>query len=184
MNVITEIINFFSDLTFEKIIQFLVAPPFFDNGWLMIIRSLFIGFSLLFLVFIIFVLLKTTWLKRLIIWDWKEFLTYRPFVLDKIGGKWRKINLRLENDLESEWKLAVIEADEMLDKILVRMGFKEGELEEKLGKLTLLSNIDDIKKAHKIRNNIVHDPNYKLTLAEAREVISIYEKALEELNAL
>ena len=88
--------------------------------------------------------------------------------------------------MESEHKLAVIEADSMLDNILKRMGFGGESLGERLEKLTVASlpNIEDAKEAHKIRSNIIHDPAYKLSLDEAKRIIEIYEKALTDLQAL
>ncbi|PIR71619.1 MAG: hypothetical protein COU43_01525, partial [Candidatus Nealsonbacteria bacterium CG10_big_fil_rev_8_21_14_0_10_37_25] len=93
---------------------------------------------------------------------------------------------RLETEMESEWKLAVIEADKIMDDILNRMGFGGKSLGERLGKLTAVSlpNIEEVKEAHKIRNNIIHDPTYRLSLEEAKRVIAIYEKALTDLQAL
>jgi uncharacterized protein YutE (UPF0331/DUF86 family) len=168
----------------NQIISFILNPTF--SGWLLFFKTLFIFFSLLFLGFIIFALFKTTWLKRLIIWDLQEFLTYRPFGVSKVERKWQKIKKRLETETESEAKLAIIEADSMLDGILDRMGFGGRTLGERLDKLTAVSlpNIEEVKQAHKIRNNIVHDPTYKLDLEEAKKVISAYEKALTDLQAL
>jgi len=171
-------------MTIEQMISFVLNPTF--SGWLLFFKILFIFFSLLFLGFIIFALLKTTWLKRLIIWDLQEFLTYRPFGVTKIVGKWQRIKKRLETGMESEAKLAIIEADSMLDGILDRMGFGGRTLGERLERLTAVSlpNIEEVKQAHKIRNSIVHDPTYKLDLEEAKKVISAYEKALTDLQAL
>lgn len=176
--------NFFSGLTWEKIIQFILTPQF--TGWLLILKIIFIVFSLILLGFIIFALAKTTWLKRLILQDWQEFLTYRPFGLGKIEKEWQKIKARLEAETESEWKLAIIEADKIMDDILNRMGFGGVSLGKRLTKLTTASlpNIEEVKEAHKIRNNIVHDPTYRLSLEEGKRVIGIYEKALTDLQAL
>ena len=168
----------------EKIISFVFNPDF--SGWLLALKIMFIIFSLVFSGFIIFVLIKTTWLKRMIIWDLQEFLTYRPFGVTKLAGKWKKIKKRLKSGRESEAKLAVIEADSMLDGILDRMGFGGRTLAERLDKLTAvsLSNIEEVRQAHQIRNNIVHDPAYRLELEEAEKVILAYEKALTDLQAL
>ena len=168
----------------EQIISFIFNPTF--SGWLLVLKIIFVILSLLLFGFIIFALIKTTWLKRMIIWDLQEFLTYRPFGVSKIAGKWQKIKKRLEAGIESEAKLAIIEADSMLDGILDRMGFGGRTLGERLDRLTDVSlpNIEEAKKSHKIRNNIVHDPTYKLDLEEAKKVISAYEKALTDLQAL
>jgi hypothetical protein len=168
----------------NQIISFILNPTF--SGWLLFLKILFIFFSSLLLGFIIFALIKTTWLKRLIIWDLEEFLTYRHFGVSKVARKWERIKKRLEGGIESEAKLAIIEADSMLDGILERMGFGGKTLGERLDKLTTASlpNIEELREAHKIRNNIVHDPTYKLDLEEAKKVILAYEKALTDLQAL
>ncbi len=168
----------------QSLFQFIISPQF--TGWLLVLKIVFIIFSLILLGFIIFALIKTTWLKWLIIWDLQEILTYRPFGLRKIEKEWQKIKGKLESEIESDWKLAIIEADKIMDNILSRMDFGGGSLGERLEGLTSASlpNIEEVKEAHKIRNNIIHDPTYQLSLEEARRVVAIYEKALTDLQAL
>ncbi|MDI6603011.1 MAG: hypothetical protein QME57_02745 [Patescibacteria group bacterium] len=185
MSIIKTIQDALSDsLSFSELISFIISPKF--TGWLLVLKIVFIFFSLIFLGFIIIASIKTTFLKELIIWNLKEFLTYRPFGLRKVEKEWQKIKRRLETEIESEWKLAVIEADKIMDNILNQKGFKKVSLDEKLDSLTpdSLSNIEEVKKAHKIRNNIIHDPNYRLSLEETKKVIAIYEKALIDLQVL
>jgi len=88
--------------------------------------------------------------------------------------------------LESEAKLALIEADALLDETLKRLGYPGESLGERLEKLTvdILPNLEEIQKIHKIRNNIIHDPTYKLNLEEAKKALVIYEKALINLDVL
>ena len=168
----------------NELISFILNPTF--SGWLLVLKIIFIILGLIFFGYIIFALVKTSWLKRMIIWDLQEFLTYRPFGVRRIVKEWRKIKAKLETGLESEYKLAVIKADAMLDNILMRMGFGGVTLGERLTKLTVVSlpNIEEVRQAHRIRNNIIHDPDYRLSLDEARRVVAIYEKALTDLQAL
>ena len=165
-----------------EIISLLISPTF--SGWLLFLKILFIVAALILLGFIIFALAKTSWLKKLLIWDLVEFFSFRPYGVRKVVKAWAKITARLETGLESEYKLAVIEADSMLNDILKRMGFGGETLGERLEKLTTvtLSNLEQIWETHKIRNNIVHDPDYRLTLDEARRVLGIYEQALRDLQ--
>lgn len=167
----------------ENISNFILSPAF--SGWLLILKILFIIVALILLGFIIFALAKTSWLKRLWIWDLVEFFSFRPYGVRKVVKAWAKITGRLETGLESEYKLAVIEADSILNDILKRMGFGGETLGERLEKLTAatLPNLKQVWEAHKIRNNIVHDPDYRLTLDEARRVLEIYEQALRDLQA-
>ena len=172
------------NLTWQKIISFILNPTF--PGWVIVLKTIFILTSLVFVGLIIFALIKTTWLKRMIIWDAQEFLTYRPFGVSKVVRKWQKTKKRLETGIESEAKLAIIEADKVLDDTLNRMGFGGLTLGERLERLKVASlpNIEEVKKAHKIRNSIIHDPTYRLDLEEAKKTIAAYEKALTDLQAL
>jgi hypothetical protein len=46
----------------------------------------------------------------------------------------------------------------------------------------ILPNLPQVFEAHKIRNNVVFDPDYKLTFEEAEKAIKIYEKSLQDLE--
>ncbi len=170
------------NLNIESLVQFIVSPHF--EGWLLVFKIGFILFSLFLLAAIIYFLSHCNWLKFFIMLDTFEFFTYKPFGLRKIEKDWSKIITRLDSDLESEYKLAVIEVDGLLDDILKRMGYGGESLGERLGKLTsaTLSNIEEIKKAHATRNNIIHDPDYRLSLDETREILAIYEQAFKNLE--
>jgi hypothetical protein len=170
-------------MNLENIFNFIISPDF--SGWLLVLKILFIIISLIFLGFIVFVLTKTSWLKRMWVWDLIEFFSFRPYGVRRMAKTWTKITSRLETGLESEYKLSVIEADSALDYILKRMEFGGETLGERLEKLTAatLPNLKQVWEAHKIRNNIVHDPDYRLTLDEARRVLGIYEQALRDLQA-
>ena len=172
------------DISIEQIILFIFNPAF--SGWLLLLKILFIFISLCLLGFIVFALSKTSWLKRMIIWDLQEILTYRPFGVSKVDKDWKIIKAGLETEKESEWKLAVIKADSALDNTLNRMNYGGQTLGERLDRLTVASlpNIEELRRAHKIRNNIIHDPDYRLSLEEAKKAISAYEKALTDLQAL
>lgn len=168
----------------NEITQFLLYPEF--SSWLLVIKIIFLGFSLIFLIFIIWALFKTEWLKRLILWDLKEFLTYKPYLFKKYKKEWKKIKKRLEFVSEPEAKLAIIEADSLLDKVLKEKGYAGESLGERLDRLTsdILSNLEAVREAHKIHSNIIHDPSYRLSFNEAKRVISIYEEALSDLQAI
>jgi len=135
---------------------------------------------------IIFNLSRSHYLQWLFIHDLAQFITMRPFGAKKITKQWNKILRRLETGLESEYKLAVIEADDMIDVSLKRMGYDGQTVEEKLGKLTsaALPNIQQIYEIHHLRNNIVHDPDYRLILGDARRALDVYAQAFTHLQIL
>ena len=169
--------NLFSD--------FLTTLATFNfEGWLGVLRTVFIGLSIFLFVSIVIFAFRSNWLKYLVLEDSAEFLSFKPYGAKRIVNVWNKIMKRLETGIESEYKLAILEADTILDNTLKRMGFGGETLGERLGNLTLatLHNLEDVERVHKIRNDIVHDPNYKISLDEAKEILAIYEKALRDLD--
>lgn len=164
----------------ENLIYLKFIPP----GILLFLKIILIVISLFFLVIIFHSLRKSSWLKNRFLQDMVEILTYRPYGVKKMAKIWSKIKGRLEAGSESEYKLAVIEADSILNDVLERMGFKGEILGDRLKQVTtdILPNIEETREAHKVRNNIVYDPDYKLTLDQAQKVLKTYEQALRDLQ--
>ena len=167
----------------ENIIPFILNPEF--EGILLYIKTIFIIISLLFVGGIISLLIANTWLKRFIWEDLIETFTARPYGVKKTFKQWAKIQKRLETGKDDEYKLALIEADSLLDDILTRMGYAGDSMGDRLKQIdsTILPNIDQVWEAHKIRNNIVHDPDYKVTSELVKRAMEIYKKAFQDLEA-
>ncbi len=114
------------------------------------------------------------------------FFKSREYDLDKSGIKkrWQEIEAMLDRHGEMNYKLAVMEGDIMLDDILKKMGYHGETLGERLNSLTIatLPNIERIKEAHQTRNNIIHDPDYRLSLDETRKVLDVFEQAFRDLE--
>lgn len=116
----------------------------------------------------------------------KEFIDFKSYGAKKYEKTWAKITRRLERHSESEYKLAIIEADGFLNEILEKMGYQGATLGERLNRVPdgVLPNMQDVREAYETRSNIVHDPNYKITPEESKKTIAIYEKALQDLEVL
>ncbi|HVZ11090.1 MAG TPA: hypothetical protein VG941_01570 [Candidatus Paceibacterota bacterium] len=99
--------------------------------------------------------------------------------------RWQEILAHLDSNNESEWKVAIIEADKLVDDVLKNSfaGETMGERLMNIDKTQLLS-IDGLWEAHKIRNRLAHEVNYFLRHAEAVKAIRYFEAALHELGSL
>ena len=142
--------------------------------------------TVLLLGFIIFALFRTSWLWEAYIGDFAEFFTFRPFGIRRMTRTWNAVRARMETQNEDEYKLAVTEADGMLSTIVTKMNISGDSTEEKLNTLTtaIISNLEDVKAAHATRNNIVHNPDYRLSMDEANKVLNVYEKAFQSLDLI
>ncbi|TSC74889.1 MAG: hypothetical protein G01um101430_706 [Parcubacteria group bacterium Gr01-1014_30] len=174
-----------STMWHESVVSFILEPP--NLLWLTWLKVVFMVFSA-FLVFVVFFFgfFRSEWLQLKFLFDAFSFFGYKPAAARKTQRQWAKIVSRLEKGLESEYKLAVIEADSFLDDILVKMNLKGESMVERLESAPreLISNVKDIESAHKIRNNIVHDPDYRLELEETKKAVDIYARALADLEIL
>ena len=166
----------------NTIISYIISPELQARIWP--VKIAFIGVSLFFLGAIVVLLLRTNWLKFRFLETLVEFFLYRPYGYKKLARKWAKVLSRLERGSESEFKLAVIEANDMLEGKLKDLGYEGKNLEERLGKLSpvILPNLEEVKKAIEVRNNIIRNPDYRLSLDEARKTLAIYEQALRDLG--
>ncbi len=155
------------------------------------LQESFLWVKILFLVVIAFFVwivavafTKTPYMRLSAVGDAVEMLTYRPYGFPKVRRRWQRIMHRLDTGNESEYKLAIIEADALLDEMLKRMRLAGETVDDRLQKITplMIANVEELKTAHQIRNSIVYDPDYRLGLSEARRVLLIYQKTFEDLD--
>lgn len=166
----------------NKIISFLIEPQF--TGALYYIRAVFISISAILFFAILILFSKSSWFKHRYAENTKEFVSYSPLKGGKISKNWGQIIERLKGGTDGDYKMAIIEADNMLLESLEKMEIKGDSFSEKLSQINAekLKNIEDVKIAHKIRNNIVYDPDYKITEEEAKRAIDIYRVSFQNLD--
>lgn len=149
-----------------------------QEPWVSSLKFSFIVISLFIFFYIVYLLNKNTWLKRLILEDLAEFFTWKAFGIKTEEKNWRKIKDRLLTGQEHEYKMAVIEADNILSDILHKMEYGSGSDIGTLNSLPTLvfPNVEEVKWAHSLNESIAHDPDFRLSIEDARKAIDAYEK--------
>lgn len=102
----------------------------------------------------------------------------------KKNERWEKIVKDVNSPNGADWKLAIIEADKMLDDLLTAIGYQGESLGDKLlavEKGDMLS-LDDAWEAHKMRNRIAHESGFELPHREAKKIIGQFEKVFQEYD--
>ena len=93
--------------------------------------------------------------------------------------RWREVLNYIISTNPGDWKLAVIEADSMLESLLDQLGAKGETLGDKL-KSTDPEKFRDLPAAwevHTIRNKIAHEgSSFELSSHEAKRIIALYEQ--------
>lgn len=137
---------------------------------------------------IVFILLLGLTILIKIIFLYKKLkLKQRTDWLDQkaIKKEWQKIENLLDSNNEANYKLAILEADKLLDEVLKQMGFGGSTLAERLKVASAkFTKLRQVWSAHKIRNLLVHQTNYHLSFSEAKRSIKNFKKALRELGIL
>ncbi len=98
--------------------------------------------------------------------------------------EWQIVENYMQDDMEAMWKLGIIEADNLLYKVLNEKGYHGDTLGDML-KSAHFNSISQAWDAHKVRNRIAHEgSSYTLTDREARRIFALYEEVLRELKAI
>jgi hypothetical protein len=164
-------------LGIKDFIYFISSPLLQDM--LFPIKLIFIFFTVFFLVFVIYFMLNSSWLQYKFLEDATEFFSWKAYGQREMSKQWEKIKKRTESGAESDFKLAIIDADDFLAEILDNRGYEGKDFEETLKKAGRLITpvLNDILKAHETRNSIVYNPDFKLPVDQAKKILDIYESA-------
>ena len=105
-------------------------------------------------------------------------------VVNPYKAEWQLVANYMKDEMEAMWRLGIIEADNLLYKVLNEKGYRGETLGDML-KSAHFNSISQAWDAHKVRNRIAHEgSSYTLTDREARRVFAIYEEVLTELKAI
>ncbi|HUC02114.1 MAG TPA: hypothetical protein VMA75_04425 [Candidatus Paceibacterota bacterium] len=99
---------------------------------------------------------------------------------------WHKIQEHFYRGSDSDLKIAILEADKLLNEALREAGIMGIQLGDRLKKATAaqVPNLNELWQAHKLRNQIAHEPNFKLKRDLAERALGIYEETLRNLGVL
>ncbi|MBI2591096.1 MAG: hypothetical protein HYW34_00220 [Candidatus Brennerbacteria bacterium] len=99
---------------------------------------------------------------------------------------WQQIQKRMRLGGEANMKLALIEADKIFDEIIKLSGYKGETMADRLKQITpaQLSGIERLWQAHKIRNRVVHEPDFHLTLEQTDAALDIYKQSFQEMGLI
>ncbi len=99
--------------------------------------------------------------------------------------RWELVENLLQSPAEADWRVAIIEADVLLEEALMSSGFSGGSLGEILTNAgeNSFSTYQNAWNAHKIRNDIAHEgSSYKLAKEDAVKTVNMYRTVLEEFG--
>lgn len=105
----------------------------------------------------------------------------------KQGEKWEKVMAHVHSENPAEWRLAIIEADVILESLLTDLGYEGEGIGERLKAVdpTDMLTLDKAWEAHKVRNRIAHSgQDFELTERETKRVIKLFEEVFSEFGII
>ncbi len=108
-------------------------------------------------------------------------------IIEPKNEKWEKVLKYTNSGNASDWRLAIIEADVMLEELLRTAGYHGESVGEMLKSVDKneFSTIEDAWEAHKIRNAIAHSgQDFQLNGHETKHTIALFEKVFREFGII
>ena len=148
------------------------------------VKMVFLFFSLFFLVFVIYFMVNSSWLQYKFLEDVTEFFSWQAYGQREMSKQWNRIKKRTESGAESDYKLAIIDADDFLAEVLDNRGYDGKTFEESIKRAgrAVAPIINDLISAHEMRNSIVYNPNYKISVDQAKKILDIYQSAINNIG--
>ena len=104
---------------------------------------------------------------------------------DVKNNRWSDVLAHIDSDRENDWKLAIIEADILLEELLESVGYAGITVGDKLKSAspTSFTTINQAWRAHNVRNRIAHEgADFTLSQKAAQETIAQYKMVFEEFD--
>lgn len=99
-----------------------------------------------------------------------------------VKHKWADIEAMQKNG-GSGIKNALIEADKLLDYVMINKGFKGDTMGDRLKNGgARFTNLNSVWDAHKLRNQIVHEVEHDIIPTQLKNAITIFRDAIQELG--
>jgi len=155
---------------------------FANITWLQIVSVLF---SSLLFALIIYIGVKTSYFSARID-RFRDIILKSDMSRDLAQQTWTRIETHFYKGSENDMKIAILEADKILNEALRAAGMPGIQLGDRLkrARASQIPNLDDLWQAHKLRNQIAHEPDFKLKRDLAERALGIYETALKNLGVL
>lgn len=101
----------------------------------------------------------------------------------KFQKRWRELQKYCKD--KQTWPDALVTADQLLDKALIRRGFKGKNMGERLVSAQReLTDNDAVWFGHKLTRKVEEDPEAKLTEKDVKEALKGIGQGLKDLGAL
>lgn len=105
--------------------------------------------------------------------------------VEKYRSRWLTIEQQLRRDEVSSYHLSILNADKLVDQALIERGLPGKTMGERMkAAKDKWSNANHVWTAHKLRNQIAHEPDVNINYEAARRALIAFKQALKDLGAI
>jgi hypothetical protein len=119
---------------------------------------------------------------------WSDFSFGRgvPKVIGVMNKRWEVLAEVIINGDFNNYKSAIVEAGDMLYETLKKIGYPGSNLTQQLEQMIgyQITNLEGVKDANRIREDILANVDYKISTEKTREVMVEFGEALKEMEAI
>lgn len=96
------------------------------------------------------------------------------------------IERSLVKENEASYPMAIINGDKLLDRALMEMGIQGRTMGDRLKRMgkDRFTQTNSVWHAHKLRNQIAHESDFKVDYRQATHALETYKQALKDLGAI
>jgi hypothetical protein len=102
-----------------------------------------------------------------------------------VNKDWQRVQRLFNSENPSDWKIAILEADIMLeDLVRIKMGYTGETLGECLKQIEAsdFTTLQEAWEAHNFRNRIAHESDSGISRRDVNRIIGLFEKVFREFS--
>ncbi|HEU4830894.1 MAG TPA: hypothetical protein VFS65_01845 [Candidatus Saccharimonadales bacterium] len=109
----------------------------------------------------------------------------RVLNVERYQKKWMEIEQQLKRTEPSSCHLVILNADKLVDQALQDRGVAGKTMGERMKNAkTFFSDNNGLWTAHKLRNQIAHESDVKISYDQTRYALASFKKALKDVGAI
>lgn len=109
----------------------------------------------------------------------------RALDVEKYRSRWMTVEQQLKRDEVSSYHMSIMNADKLLDHALQEKGIQGKTMGERMKQMQAKwSNANNVWTAHKLRNQIAHEPDVQIDYEGARRALTSFKQALKDIGAI
>jgi hypothetical protein len=134
---------------------------------------------------IVILIIKTNWLG-IKVERFRHIVLKTDLSKEHAQKTWAKIEEHFFKGGENDLKIAIIDADKLLGEALREAGIRGATIGDRLKNVrpNQIPNLDQLWQAHRVRNDIAHQPTFALKRDLAEKTLAIYEETFRQFELI